>query len=499
MAVKHRVNRLALEVQSSNCEEALRLRVRLRQSWHAILPALEAEFDVIAGDERWVRLGRLRLDLRVADAKALEGELAGRVREAIGRALGHERTPEEFLDSPRDGSLGRRDETLRSVPPAPRDGADPLEALEHYLLTGRLPWYLPRGTGGTGSVRSMACNGWRQLAAVCARQREVGPWLRWLDLVEGADCSLSELLDIAVNGEQRNLQRGGLAALLRILSDPQGPIAARHRRHGLLAAALAKLGSESRAHESAPVSLLSAEAGLSVSEWRRVASAFGQSEPVRTWMDEFCEPLRRERPAGVPCATGPDEDVPLAPPPGNAAQPAINLRMADLPETQAVQVAYAGSVLLHPWLTRLFDACGLPVGDGTIPAPAHERATALLCFAVTGADHDAEFNLEFFKVLLGLPRDLPLSVAGDLLGNDERAEVEAMLASFVGHWSALKGTTIAGLRSAFLQRPGTLKPVEDGYALAIERTGIDVLLDRIPFSYSLVKLPWMPRPIHVEW
>lgn len=164
-----------------------------------------------------------------------------------------------------------------------------------------------------------------------------------------------------------------------------------------------------------------------------------------------------------------------------------------------MRVAYAGSVLLHPWLPRLFDACGIAVENGSIPLCSHERAAALLCFAVTGADRDAEFNLEFIKVLLGLPRARPLSVRGDLVGDDERAEVDAMLASFIGHWSALKGTTIAGLRNTFLQRPGTLKPVEDGYALAIERTGIDVLLDRIPFAYSLVKLPWMPRPIHVEW
>ena len=35
--------------------------------------------------------------------------------------------------------------------------------------------------------------------------------------------------------------------------------------------------------------------------------------------------------------------------------------------------------------------------------------------------------------------------------------------------------------------------------LTVQRTGWDVLVDRLPWGLSLVMLPWMERPVFVEW
>ena len=76
---------------------------------------------------------------------------------------------------------------------------------------------------------------------------------------------------------------------------------------------------------------------------------------------------------------------------------------------------------------------------------------------------------------------------------------EALLAAVIGHWSALKNTSVPGLRTAFVERPGLLRAIEGGWRLNVERQPHDILLERLPWSISLVRLPWMDRPLFVEW
>lgn len=74
-----------------------------------------------------------------------------------------------------------------------------------------------------------------------------------------------------------------------------------------------------------------------------------------------------------------------------------------------------------------------------------------------------------------------------------------MLASFINHWAAIKNTSIDGVRSAFLQREGYAKLTDQGWSIYIERNGYDALLDQLPFSLSVVKLPWMKHALQIEW
>jgi hypothetical protein len=58
---------------------------------------------------------------------------------------------------------------------------------------------------------------------------------------------------------------------------------------------------------------------------------------------------------------------------------------------------------------------------------------------------------------------------------------------------------MAGLRETFLQREGKLQPTHDGWKLRVQRKTLDVLVDQIPWSISVVFHAWMPQPIHVTW
>jgi hypothetical protein len=85
------------------------------------------------------------------------------------------------------------------------------------------------------------------------------------------------------------------------------------------------------------------------------------------------------------------------------------------------------------------------------------------------------------------------------LTDAERSEAEALLRSVVTHWKRLGATSPAGLREGFLTRPGRLERQGETWRLRVERRGIDVLLDSLPWPLSRVQTPFMAAPLAVDW
>jgi hypothetical protein len=161
---------------------------------------------------------------------------------------------------------------------------------------------------------------------------------------------------------------------------------------------------------------------------------------------------------------------------------------------------HAGLVLLHPFLPRLFEATGLKEENIAELSPSVlPHAAALLHFLATGQEAVYEYDLVLIKVLLGVHPDSPLCVCEGLLTDLDREEVEGLLQSAIAHWTALKKTSSAGFRSSFLQRPALLREEENGWRLQVERQPFDLLLEYLPWSISVFKLPWMKRPLYLEW
>ena len=77
--------------------------------------------------------------------------------------------------------------------------------------------------------------------------------------------------------------------------------------------------------------------------------------------------------------------------------------------------------------------------------------------------------------------------------------VEGMLGAIKQHWKPMKNTSTAGFRESFLLRDGILSAKEEHWQLNVEQKTFDMLLDQLPWSYSIVKLPWMDKSIHVQW
>lgn len=212
------------------------------------------------------------------------------------------------------------------------------------------------------------------------------------------------------------------------------------------------------------------------------------------------QPAARAEPAPRPVEPlRPRAEPILAPPPWDArTPPASGPALRSLPFGQVVH--HAGLLLVHPFLARFFESTSVKeAGKPALLADELPRAAALLHLLATGEEEAFELDIDFIKVLLGLPLDAQLPVSAGLLLASDREEVEALLSAIIGHWSALKSTSVKGLRASFLQRRGLLREEDQAFRLQVEPAPFDMLLGQLPWGIGTVKLSWMKKAIFTDW
>lgn len=167
--------------------------------------------------------------------------------------------------------------------------------------------------------------------------------------------------------------------------------------------------------------------------------------------------------------------------------------------SEGLFVNNAGIILLHPFLPTLFDRTGLLEGNQQfLSNDAQRRAAIMLHYLASGGTEYHEWSLSFNKVLVGLPlREVfPPSI---ILSLDEKQHCDDLLEAAVQHWKALKGASVAAVRQTFLIRNGKLGWQDKALTLNVEKTTTDVLLERLPWGFSTVKLPWLTNIIYTTW
>lgn len=182
-------------------------------------------------------------------------------------------------------------------------------------------------------------------------------------------------------------------------------------------------------------------------------------------------------------------------PPRRPRPPALH------PSLDAIPIDDAGLVLLWPFIPHLLRHCELMVDDAFVDARAQAQAVALLEHCARGRVELVEYQLVLDKILCGLapddvlaPLDPEQPVAPALL-----TEADRMLEAVIAHAEILRDMSIDTLRAAFLRREGLLKIRDGSWLLQVESQTHDIVLERFPWSFAWVKLPWMPDPMQVEW
>lgn len=165
---------------------------------------------------------------------------------------------------------------------------------------------------------------------------------------------------------------------------------------------------------------------------------------------------------------------------------------------ETIYISNAGLILLHPFLTILFEQLKLTSDNEWIDNDAQLKAILILEYLVTGKDKHEEFDLVLNKLLCGLQPDdiVPMDL---LLDESIKNECDNLLKEVIVHWCALKNTGIDALRETFLQHNGKLSQVDNGWLLTVEQKSTDILLGYLPWGFGVIKLPWMSDIIHTDW
>ncbi|GGG31337.1 hypothetical protein GCM10011344_35330 [Dokdonia pacifica] len=165
---------------------------------------------------------------------------------------------------------------------------------------------------------------------------------------------------------------------------------------------------------------------------------------------------------------------------------------------QGVTIHNAGLVMMNTYFTMLMERLGLVSNTAFNSREAQEDAVHYLQYIVTGLTETEESFLVLNKLLCGIPIETPVKDGIDI-SQEHKTLIEGLIEAVIGYWPAIGDTSIEGFRGNWLVRDGILREEEDRWTLTVEKKAYDILMLKSPFSFSIIKLPWMTKPLHVSW
>lgn len=166
--------------------------------------------------------------------------------------------------------------------------------------------------------------------------------------------------------------------------------------------------------------------------------------------------------------------------------------------TDELFINNAGLVILAPFLNRFFANLNLLDRRRFANVAAAHRAVGLLQFLVDGQEIPAEHQCGLNKILCGLDAETVLEF-GKPITVEEAEACQTLLEAVVANAPILGEMSISGFRGSFLIRKGIVRAGTGAWRLNVERETFDVVLERFPWNWSIVKLPWMKWAVGVEW
>lgn len=159
----------------------------------------------------------------------------------------------------------------------------------------------------------------------------------------------------------------------------------------------------------------------------------------------------------------------------------------------------SGMAIIWGYLRPFFTHLKLFEDGAFVSNEARQRAALLLHYLVHEETSCEEHQLVLNKLFCGIP--LSDVVATNIeITEEEEQECEKLLKAILRNWDILKSSSTNAFRKTFLQREGVLiKQDDDDWSLKVNRTGVDVVLEYLPWSISMIKMPWNDFMIFVTW
>jgi hypothetical protein len=163
-----------------------------------------------------------------------------------------------------------------------------------------------------------------------------------------------------------------------------------------------------------------------------------------------------------------------------------------------IAIKNAGIVLLNNYIPMLMERLNLLDNNKFKDTTAQLEAVHYIQFVITGLTKTEESFLPLNKVLCGLPIETPVQEE-ITISETQKELIEGLINAAISHWSVIGDTSIQGFRGNWLVRDGLLTETEDRWELTVEKRVYDLLIHKSPFSFSIIKYPWMEKPLHVTW
>ena len=79
-------------------------------------------------------------------------------------------------------------------------------------------------------------------------------------------------------------------------------------------------------------------------------------------------------------------------------------------------------------------------------------------------------------------------------------QLSSLVMSIIENWKAIGHVSIDGFRGTFLHREGKIeKETDEEIYLKVKQGPFDMLLDRLPWSYSMLKFKWHKKLLSTIW
>lgn len=166
-----------------------------------------------------------------------------------------------------------------------------------------------------------------------------------------------------------------------------------------------------------------------------------------------------------------------------------------------IPISNAGLVILFPFLPMLFMRLNMLSQDRRDFNSNESKVRAIFILQHLMASEDREYDEKYLflnRLLINYPFNEPLPKRMEL-NQDELNTIDSLLEAAKTNWEKMRNTSMRGFQEAFLRRAGFIEKTEREWVLTVEERAFDILLDSIPWSYKLVRLPWMENILKVNW
>lgn len=177
------------------------------------------------------------------------------------------------------------------------------------------------------------------------------------------------------------------------------------------------------------------------------------------------------------------------------------MKISQNPKTkikEGIAIRNAGIVIISPFFVMLFDRLGLVRANKFTTRENQIKAVQYLQYVITGLSNTEEIYLPLNKVLCGLA--LSEAVPDEIdVSEDDKELINSLISAVISHWTAIGNCSIDGFRGNWLVRDGILVEFVDKWELTVDKRAYDLLINKSPFAFSIIKYPWMEKPLHVIW